>query len=116
GALAPSYVRALQLLLQGILLRPSALYRLPEWSQRWDPRWMSQVPVSDDAVGRALDRLFAADRASLLTLVVLQAIETFGLKIDQIHNDSTTVTFAGAYSAQHPQAVQLRRGHNKDHR
>jgi transposase len=115
-ALPASYVRAIQLLLQSLLLRPSALYRLGEWSQLWDPRWIAQVGVSDDALGRALDRLFEADRASLLTLLVLKAVKEFDLKLEQIHNDSTTISFAGAYQTQNQQAVQLRRGHSKNHR
>src|SRR5438093_13534079 len=34
-ALSAGYVRALELLLQSILLRPSALYRLGQWSELW---------------------------------------------------------------------------------
>jgi transposase len=40
----------------------------------------------------------------------------FDLKMDQIHNDTTSVTVSGAYDAQNPKAVQLKRGHNKDGR
>src|SRR5438093_1681146 len=108
-ALSAGYVRALELLLQSILLRPSALYRLGQWSELWDRRWIAQSGLSDDAVGRALDRLFEADRASLLTLVVLKAIEAFGVKIEQIHNDSTTVSFAGAYQAQNQSSLSKSR-------
>jgi hypothetical protein len=110
------YVEAVELLLKSILLEPLALYRLAQWGQRWDSRWIGPLPGGDDAVGRALERLFAADRASLLTAAVLQAVDVFGLKLDQLHNDSTTVSFAGDYLRQKPQAVQLRRGVNKDHR
>src|SRR4051794_36618406 len=106
-ALPAGAAQAIQRLLKSILLRPSALYRIQEWSQQWDPRWMGEEVIGDDAIGRALDRLFQADRASLLTLVVLQAIEAFDLKLDQIHNYSTTVSFAGAYRSQKPQALQL---------
>ena len=109
-------VEAVELLLKSILLEPQALYRIAEWAQRWDPRWIGSVPSGDDAVGRALERLFTADRASLLTAVVVQAVQVFALRLDQLHNDSTTVSFAGAYLHQKPQAVQLRRGVNKDHR
>jgi transposase len=67
-------------------------------------------------LGRALDRLFEADRASLMTALVVRAIKTFGLQTDQIHNDSTSVKFCGAYEHQKPRALQLRRGCSKDHR
>jgi transposase len=112
----PPYVQAIELLLKSILIEPLALYRLVPGAQQRDPRWIGPLPGGDDAVGRALERLFTADRASLLTAVVLQAVQIFALKLDQLHNDSTTVTFAGAYRHQKPRAVQLRRGINKDHR
>jgi transposase len=110
------YVQGLELLLKSVLVEPMALYRLVAWGQGWDPRGIGPLPAGDDAVGRALERLFAADRASLLTAVVLQALEAFHVQVEQLHNDSTTVSFAGAYLRQKPMAVQLRRGVNKDHR
>ncbi len=53
--------------------------------------------MNDDRVGRMLDRLFDADRASLVTETVLKAIEEFEIGLDELHNDSTTVTVTGAY-------------------
>jgi transposase len=63
-----------------------------------------------------LDRLFEADRASLLTTLVVQAVRAFDVQTAQIHNDSTSIKFSGAYARQKPNAVQLRRGFSKDHR
>ena len=53
--------------------------------------------MANDRLGRALDRLFDADRAALLTDVVLAVGQAFALKFEEIHNDSTTVSFCGAY-------------------
>jgi len=53
--------------------------------------------LSDDRLGRALDHLFDADRAALLTEVALAVGERFGVKFDEFHNDSTTVSFCGGY-------------------
>jgi hypothetical protein len=50
-------------------------------------------------MGRALDQLFRADRASLLTRVLVGAIRTFHSALDQLHNDSTKVTFTRDYAA-----------------
>lgn len=50
--------------------------------------------LNDDRVGRALDRLFKADRAALLTDIVLRAIKAFEVNTNFVHNDSTTVTIA----------------------
>jgi transposase len=82
-----------------------------------------QLPrLNDDRVGRALDCLFEADRASLLTAVVVQAVHTFQVDLEQLHNDSTTVTFAGQYATARgaprrgrPTLV-ITQGYNKDHR
>ena len=51
--------------------------------------------VAQHRVGRALDRLFDADRASLLTETVLGVVRAFGIDCSELHNDSTTVTFTG---------------------
>jgi hypothetical protein len=112
----PPAVDALDLLVKSVLLQPSALYRIEAWAQTCDPLWRPTGPLGDDALGRALDRLFQADRASLLTGLILQAVQVFKVQTDQIHNDSTSVKFSGAYARQKPEAVQLRRGFSKDHR
>src|SRR5450759_5340045 len=51
----------------------------------------------DDRLGRALDRLFDADRAALLTEVALAVGQRFGVKFDEFHNDSTSISFCGQY-------------------
>lgn len=69
-----------------------------------------------------LDRLFDADRASLITETVLGVIGEFGIDCSQLHNDSTTVTLTGAYPGADGYAragkptPAARRGHNKDFR
>ena len=109
-------VAALDLLVKSVLLQPCALYRVEAWARSCDPLWRPVEHLGDDALGRALDRLFDADRASLLTRLILQAVKVFDVRTDQIHNDSTSVKFSGAYARQKPQAVQLLRGFSKDHR
>lgn len=110
------YRDALELLVKSVLLCPNALYRIEAWAQDYDPAWRPAGQFGDDALGRALERLFEADRASLMTALVMRAIKTFDIQTDQIHNDSTSIKFCGAYEHQKPSAVQLRRGCSKDHR
>jgi transposase len=110
------YAAALQLLVVSVLLQPVALYRVAEWAQSYDPRWCPSPPPNDDVLGRALDQLFEADRSSLLTALIVQAVRAFDLQTEQIHNDSTSVKFCGAYAHQNPKGLQLRRGYSKDHR
>ena len=118
---------ALGVLLRNLIEARTPLYALAEWARERDPQLLG-IPASqpgffnDDRVGRALDHLFDADRAALQTAVVVSAIRQFGVHLDELHNDSTTITFSGAY----PEAdggrlrgqptVRIAHGHNKDHR
>ena len=123
--IAPS--RALGLLLRNILLGRSPVYALEQWAAPFDPALLgvasSQIPLlNDDRIGRSLDRLFSADRASLLTEIVVRAVREFGIDLTQIHNDSTTITFSGEYAGARGQArrgrptLHITHGFNKDHR
>ncbi len=110
------YVDALELLIKSVLLQPNALYRIEQWAQPYDPALRPAPHLGDDALGRALDRLFQSDRASLMTALVVQAVKAFEIRTNQIHNDSTSIKFCGAYLHQEPKAVKLTRGFSKDHR
>jgi transposase len=79
--------------------------------------------LNDDRVGRCLDRLFQNDYGSLALTVATHAIAEFGVELDQLHNDSTTITFHGDYpDATHEERrkeqtrLAITWGHNKDHR
>jgi transposase len=112
----PHYADALELLVKSVLLQPNALYRIEAWVGSCDPAWLPAGHFGDDVIGRALDHLFQADRASLMTALILQAIKAYKVQTDQIHNDSTSVKFCGAYAHQKKDGVQLLRGFSKDHR
>ena len=102
------------------------LYALIEWAAPYDPSLLGIADASalnDDRVGRCLDRLFDADRASLLTETVLSAVSAFRIDCTELHNDSTTVTVTGNGYAKAKPAVRggkaipvLTQGHNKDFR
>ena len=79
--------------------------------------------ANDDRVGRALDRLFDADVAALVLDVAAHAVSAFDVTLDELHNDSTTVTFHGDYENAEREGTMRGRlrlavtwGHNKDHR
>lgn len=111
-----SYAEAILVLVKNILVEPSALYRVREWAQLQAPELVYGGTIGDDRIGRALDRLFKADRASLMTNLVVSAVKEFKVETDQVHNDSTSVKLHGAFANQKPNALQLLRGHSKDHR
>jgi Domain of unknown function (DUF4277) len=123
--LAPA--AAIRLVITNLVLGREPLYALGEWAARYDPALLglSEVEVAavnDDRVGRALDALFDADRASLLTAVMLAAISEFGIDTARLHNDSTSISVHGGYRdadgttrAGKPTPV-ITQGHSKDHR
>src|SRR5438309_5599733 len=119
---------ALLVLLKNLLTAREPLYGIGEWAARHAPELLglspTQLPaLNDDRVGRSLDRLFDADIPSLTLAAVAHAIREFGVDLDELHNDSTTVTLHGDYeSADRERTLRGRLrlavtwGHNKDHR
>jgi transposase len=116
----------LGVLLTNLLLARRPLYALADWASRRVPEHLGLLPgqatlLNDDRVGRALDHLHKADRASLLTALVRHAVCAFDIDLSEQHQDTTTVTFSGTYANQAP-AEQAGRppwitfGYNKDHR
>jgi transposase len=123
--LAPAV--GLGVLLRNVLVAREPLYGLCEWTARFDETLLGLPPggvgiLNDDRVGRCLDYLFSADRAALMTAIVVHAVRTFDLDLSQIHNDSTTVTFTGQYADATGRSHRGRPTHritfgfNKDHR
>jgi hypothetical protein len=114
------------LLLRNIVLSRHPLYGVPEWLRRFDPPQLgldaAQLRlVNDDRLGRTLDKLFLADRRTLVTRLVIHMVEEFGIELERLHNDSTSITFSGVYEPQPPrrdgrERLRIVHGHNKDHR
>lgn len=121
------YGKALGVLLRSILVEREPIYRQHETVSEFAPECFGlqleeAEAVTDDSIGRALDRLFDADRAALLTDVVVAAVGTFDVALDELHNDSTTVRFCGQYRQATGRTIRGRRapaityGYSKDHR
>jgi transposase len=119
--------RAIGVLVLNLLISRRPLYALGEWAAPWEPALLGlgaqQLPlVNDDRLGRALDRLFDADRPSLVMAVVARAMREFDLRLEELHTDATTVTFHGQYRRADGRPVRgkptvvITWGHNKDHR
>jgi hypothetical protein len=123
--LAPA--TAVGLVVLNLLAGREPLYGLGEWAARYQPATLGLAPgdaalVNDDRVGRALERLFDADRASLLTELILGVIAEFGIDTAELHNDSTSISVSGVYrdatgtprGGKPTPAITF--GHSKDHR
>jgi len=115
------------LLLRNIIIGRLPVYGFKEWVTLFDPHLfnlkLEQVDyINDDRIGRALEKLFDTDRASLMTEIVLKAVREFNLEMEQFHNDSTSITFHGNYEnaiggkIRGQETLKITRGHNKDHR
>lgn len=121
------YAKALGVLLRSIIVEREPIYRQQETAQAFAPGAFGVDPeqaacLSDDRIGRALDRLFDADRAGLLTRVVVGMGKRFDVRFDELHNDSTSIRFTGQYRQAQGRRLRGRRapwityGYSKDHR
>jgi hypothetical protein len=93
---------ALLLIIYNLAIGKTPLYYLDEWVHSLELRCIGcekyrNIPLSDDRFGRALDRLYEIDRASLMTRIVLEVVKIFKIDLQQIHNDSTSIKAFGKY-------------------
>jgi hypothetical protein len=96
--LAPA--KAIGVVVRNLALSHQPLYSFNEWVGGHDPAVLGLEPdevalINDDRVGRALERLFEADRSSLLGRLVLDAVASFDVDCSELHNDSTSVSLHG---------------------
>src|ERR1022692_2241272 len=102
-----SNAKALGVLLRSIVVEREPIYRAQESVHGFATGLFGIAggnleSLSDDRLGRALDHLFEADRAALLTEVVLAVAKRFAVQLDELHNDSTSIAFCGQYRDQRP--------------
>jgi transposase len=122
---AVAHSRALGVLLRSIIVEREPIYRQAETVHGFasglyglSARQIGRL--DDDRLGRALDQLFKADRAALLTAVVVAVARRFEVRFERLHNDSTSICFCGQYRNQRPRfgrrAAAITYGYSKDHR
>jgi transposase len=119
--------KALGVLLRSILVEREPIYRQPETVAAFEAAAFGLTEaearaLGDDQVGRALDRLFDADRGALVTEIVVALRRRLALDLGELHNDSTTVRFSGQYREASGRRLRGKRapyityGYSKDHR
>lgn len=122
-----THARVLGALLRSIIVEREPIYRQHETVHGFADGLFGvsaqqMEHLSDDRFGRALDRLFDADRAALLTELVLSVGQRFGVRFDEFHNDSTSISFCGSYRRAQGRRIRSRSapaityGHSKAHR
>ena len=120
--------RVLLVLVRNLLISREPLYGVGDWAARQAPDLLGLSPqqvarLNDDRCGRAIDKLFASDQSSLAPALVARTVRVFGVSLDELHNDGTSISVHGDYR----RAAQERRewgritpavtfGHSKDHR
>lgn len=116
--IAPSQV--LCTMVMNIMVSATPLYRLEDWLHGYldgvGEGRIDAAKYNDDRLARCLDLAFSADRSSFMLELSANAIRVHQLITEKIHNDSTSITFFGAYKGADPKAVNITHGHNKDHR
>src|SRR4051794_17119108 len=123
-----STVTALLVLFANLLLAREPVYGVGEWAALFPPdllglREQDLPRLHDDRLGRCLDRMFEGIGPTLILAVVRHVIREFKVSLDELHNDSTTVSFYGAYDEAGQESEQRGRpthaitwGHSKARR
>jgi len=114
----------LALILDGLSGR-SPLFRLPQAFAKLDTELLlgeaiSPEKLNDDAVGRALDRIYEVGTGKVLSAVALRAVKLFDLDTTHVHHDTTSHSVYGDYDLygeeSHDQPFVITFGFSKDHR
>jgi transposase len=121
-------VTALLVLFVNLLMAREPVYGVGEWAALFPPdllglREQDLSRMHDDRLGRSLDRMFEGIGPALIMAVVRHVIQAFAISLDELHNDSTTVSFYGAYDEAGQESEQRGRpthaitwGHSKARR
>jgi transposase len=112
------------MVLNGLGFINQALYLVPRFFQNKPtsrlitPR-VTPAQLNDDALGRALDTLYASGVTALYSLIAATAAERLGLTPRFAHLDSTSFHVDGRYNSEEEpedQVVHITRGYSRDHR
>jgi transposase len=102
---------------QALYLVPRFFHNKPTY-QLISPRVTPQQ-LNDDALGRALDTLYAYGVTALYSLLAATAAERLGLAPRFVHLDTTSFHVDGRYNSEaepEEQVVHITRGYSRDHR
>ena len=123
-----SPIKAVILLVLNFICSREPIYGVGEWAARHAPDLLGLAPgdirhLNDDRVGRCLNALFNSDFRGLVLRVVSHVVTEFQVSLDELHNDSTTITLHGDYKDAAEETLSMGKwvpaitwGKNKDHR
>lgn len=102
-----------------ILCDRQPLYRVKEFYEKQDVKNLfgsdfNADDFNDDSLARGLDKLHEAGAWQVYSTLSMSAINALGIRIDVLHNDTTSVSVYGEYNR--PGELNITRGHSKNHR
>ena len=112
--------KTLTVVLHNILTNPMSLYEMGQWIEPLDETHVGldageSLLINDDRVAKALDDFYNGRHQDIFFRLALRAIKIFQINCQQMHQDTTTITFAGRYDNWRAQPA-MAYGPNKDHR
>lgn len=115
-----SIEKTLTVLIHNILTAQSPMYEISGWLEPIDINNIGLEEeelkhIDDSRVGKALERFYDGRHKDVFFRLALRAIKLFEIECNQIHQDTTSITFAGKYQTWHMSPTAAF-GKNKDHR
>ena len=113
------------MILNGLGFSNRRLYLTPQFFQNKPVEWLlgpgiMAEDLNDDCLGRALDWRFAHDPTALFAGIAHQARQRFGVKVEQLHGDTTSFAVSGDYLSKEgdadARAIAITYGYSRDHR
>ena len=112
------------MVLNGLGFVNQQLYLVPHFFQhkpiaRLFASYIEAKHLNDDALGRALDTLYASGVTELYSLIAATAAQRLGLAPTFAHLDSTSFHVDGRYNSEEEpdeQVIHITRGYSRDHR
>ena len=94
--------RGLLLLVRNVLISREPIYGVADWASQYALDLLGLSPqqfaaLNDDRLGRVLGVFFGALCPALVLDIVRHQIREFGLRLEELHNDSTSISFFGKY-------------------
>ena len=93
-----------------------ALFRMPEVCARRGVELLlgegiQPEQLNDTALARALDKLYAADAKRVYSTTCLRAAEAYGVTLQRLHADTTSVSVYVAYEGEPHSGLDPQHGH-----
>lgn len=108
-------------LVMNVLCGRSPLYRVEEFFRARDVGLLMGEEITasmlnDDAIGRALDRIYEYGTWKIFSDVCLHAFRIFNVDCSVVHQDTTSVNVWGDYKPTPDESLHIVYGHSKDNR